>query len=425
MKIETYDDSKELALILRLDRLQLWPYSALVLWVVGAGYLIAFFDITNVAFGSPVFSKVLHFAPGQEALPITASLIGYVFGALVNSNLSDIFGRKSGIAIAILLFTLGCIATAFAFNPASMVAGHLITGMGIGTEIAVISAYTGKLAPASVRGRYTAIANIFAMIGQGIVPIVALWLVPNFSWGWRGMFVIGALGGLTLSAFPLLPESPRWLLNKRHYGEDEIIINAAEARAAQPTRSADASLYHIEAVAEVHTEGFPLLALFRPPYLGRVVLLFSLWSVWYMGIYTWLGLGPSFFVGQGYTLKHSIVFLLAGSVGYPLGAIISSVFSDKFERKYTIMPGLTLWTACFIGIALTRDSIVIYGCVFFLAASLGFYVPMLYTLSSESFPRRSRATGCFAYGWGRPSCGLEQFHFERKTADANRSDEIF
>ncbi len=103
--------------------------------------------------------------------------------------------------------------TTFAFSLNSMVIGRFVTGMGIGAEIAVISAYIGEMAPASVRGRYTALANVFAMIGQGIVPVIALGLVPNFDWGWRAMFFIGALGGLTLFAFPWLPESPRWLLS--------------------------------------------------------------------------------------------------------------------------------------------------------------------------------------------------------------------
>ncbi len=81
MKSETSIATLETDVIARLDRLPVWPYPGAVLWIVGIGYLIAFFDITNVAFGLPVFSKVLHFTTGQDALPITASLIGYVIGA--------------------------------------------------------------------------------------------------------------------------------------------------------------------------------------------------------------------------------------------------------------------------------------------------------------------------------------------------------
>jgi putative MFS transporter len=237
MQTDKSDINVERDLVARLDRIPVWPHSSAVLWVVGIGYLIAFFDITNVAFGLPVFSKVLHFGHGQEAIPITASLLGYVVGAWLNSNFADAIGRKGGIATATLLFTFGCIGTTFATGLDSMVIGRFITGMGIGAEIAVISAYIGEMAPASVRGRYTGLANVFAMLGQAIVPIIALILVPNFAWGWRAMFFLGALGGFTLFAFPWLPESPRWLLSKKRLTEATNIIDAAEARARKRPRS--------------------------------------------------------------------------------------------------------------------------------------------------------------------------------------------
>lgn len=391
MKTDTYDANAERDLVARLDRIPVWPHSTAVLWVVGIGYLIAFFDITNVAFGLPVFSKVLHFGPGQEALPITASLIGYVVGAWLNSNFADAIGRKGGIATATLLFSFGCIGTTFATGLDSMVVGRFVTGMGIGAEIAVISAYIGEMAPASVRGRYTGLANVFAMLGQGIVPIVALILVPNFSWGWRAMFFLGALGGLTLFAFPLLPESPRWLLSKNRFPEAAAIIDDAEMRAKK--RTGGFLPAPIDVAPEVHSTGFPTWALFRPPFAGRVLLLFGLWFIWYIGTYTWLGLGPTFFVAHGFTLTHSILFMLASSAGYPIGSLLATAIGDKFERKNIIFVGMVLWTLCFVAIGITATPLLIYAAVFVLAGSLGFFLPLMYTLTAESFPTRARATG--------------------------------
>jgi putative MFS transporter len=378
-------------LIARLDRIPLWPHANAVLWVVGIGYLIAFFDISNVAFGLPVFSKVLHFAPGQEALPITASLLGYVIGAYANSNFADMFGRKPGIVTATLLFSAGCVETTFAFDLDSMLAGRFVTGMGIGAEIAVISAYIGEMAPAAVRGRYTGLANLFAMLGQGAVPIVALALVPNFDWGWRAMFGLGALGLLTLIAFPWLPESPRWLLSKGRVAKAAAIIDAAEERAL--ARLGRALPPPTEAAPEVPVRGFPTATLLRPPYRGRVLLLFALWFILYVGMYSWLGLGPTFFVAQGFSLPHSILFMLASSFGYPLGSLLASAVGDRFEHKFSIMAGMAIWTGCFTAIGIIGTPVVIYVSVFLLAGSLGFYLPLLYTLTAESFPTRARATG--------------------------------
>lgn len=378
-------------LVARLDRIPTWPHSPAVLWVVGIGYLIAFFDITNVAFGLPVFSKVLHMSTSQQALPITASLIGYVVGAWLNSNLADALGRKTGLVCATLLFTLGCIGTTFAGSLGSMVVGRLVTGMGIGAEIAVISAYIGEMAPAPVRGRYTALTNVFAMLGQAVVPVVALWLVPHFEWGWRAMFLLGALGGLTLFAFPLLPESPRWLLSRHRIAEAQAIVEAAEANALRRTGKPLPPPQPF--VAEVHASGFPMLALFRPPFFGRLVLLFLLWFVWYIGAYTWLGLGPTFFVAHGYTLTNSIMFLLATSVGAPIGSMLATALGDTYERKHAILVGMLVWTVSFVAIGTIDSPLVIIVAVCLISASLGFFLPLMYALTAESFPTRARATG--------------------------------
>lgn len=388
---EMKDHERDAVLIGRLDRIPIWPYGSGVLWIVGIGYLLAFFDITNVAFGLPVFSKLFHLTASQASIPITASLLGYIVGAWANSNLADIVGRKRAIVTATLLFVIGSLATAVSFSLSWMVIWRFITGMGIGAEIAAISAYIGEIAPAAVRGRYTSLATLFAMIGQGLVPLVALVLVPNFSWGWRAMFLIGVLGVVTIFFFRAIPESPRWLLSKNRYDEALSIVDTAETRVLAKLEGGLPEL--AKTSAEVPGKGFPTVELLRPPYVGRVILLLVLWFIWYIGTYTWLGLGPTFFVDKGYTLTSSITFLLAASIGYPVGALVSTWLGDKFERKYTILVGMVVWTLAFVAIAVFVSSTLIYGSVFILAASLGFFLPLTYALTAESFPTRARATG--------------------------------
>jgi putative MFS transporter len=164
----------------RLDRLPVWPYRASALWVVGMGYLLAFFDITNVGFALPDIVKRFHISPTASAIPVTASLLGYILGSYVNSTYADLRGRRVAIISATILFTVGSIATTFSFNFTWLIIWRFITGMGIGAEIAAISAYMGEMAPASVRGRYTGLANVFAFSGFALVPFVALALVPHF-----------------------------------------------------------------------------------------------------------------------------------------------------------------------------------------------------------------------------------------------------
>jgi MFS transporter, putative metabolite:H+ symporter len=424
MTSERFEEKTGQELTARLDRLSGWPYPTFVLWVIGVGYFMAFFDITNIAFGLPVFSKLFHMTAAQEAYPISSSLFGYILGAWLNSNLADAVGRKLGIVLATVLFSIGCLGSTFSDSLESLVIWRFITGMGIGAEIAIISTYIGEIAPASVRGRYTGWANVFSFLGLAIVPVAALGLVPNFAWGWRAMFLIGALGLVTLIAFPYLPESPRWLVGKRRYAEAQAIIEIAEQRVRRLTGAPLAEIGASVPEAEVH--GFPTAHLLRPPYVGRVLLLLALWIVWYIGEYAWLGLGPTFFIDRGYTLTHSIIFMLMSSLGLPVGALLSAWLGDHFERKYAIFAGMIIWIASFVVIAFITNSMAIYVAVFTLTAALGYIIPLMYTLTAESFLTSARATGVsltdgighfggaagpvlatMVYAWGGKSFGFE------------------
>jgi putative MFS transporter len=378
-------------LIGRLDGLKAWPYAARVMWIVGVGYFITFFDITNVAFGLPVFSKLFHMTAVEQAYPISASLAGYILGSWLNGNLADYGGRKLGLVFATTLCSTGCLGAMLSSSLLMMVIWRFVTGMGIGAEIAIVSTYIGELAPAPMRGRYTGWINVFSFAGLAAVPLVALWLVPNFVWGWRILYLAGALGLVTLPLLAGLPESPRWLLTKQRGAEAQTIIQAGEARLNQlPVRIAEPPP---DPAAEIAQNGFTLTTLFHPPYLIQLCILLGLWFFYYTGEYIWLGLGPTLFVDHGYSLSHSIMFMLMSSIGMPVGTLLSTWLADRFERKWSILAGLVAWTAGFIVIAFVDKAMVIYFCVLAVTLSIGFVLPLMYALTNESFPTRQRSTG--------------------------------
>ncbi|OCC06992.1 hypothetical protein BA190_01870 [Labrys sp. WJW] len=60
------------------------------------------------------------------------ALFGMMFGALVLGPLADRIGRKKGIAISFLLFTLATLATGFATSLDQFKAFRFIAGLGCG-----------------------------------------------------------------------------------------------------------------------------------------------------------------------------------------------------------------------------------------------------------------------------------------------------
>lgn len=380
------------SLLARLDRIPIWPYRYRLLWVIGAGYFFAFFDIVTIGYALPVISDQFQVSTAAVSASITSSLIGYIIGAYADSTVADVWGRRVSLAISVGLFTLGSLLAAFSQDVAWLVGWRFVAGLGIGAEIAAVTTYIGELSPAPLRGRYTSWATTAAYAGFAVVPFVSLWLVPNYSWGWRALFVIGALGGLTIFFMRRgLQESPRWLLARDRTSEAEAVVSAAEELARH--RLGDKLPPPVATAEEATTKSFPTLALLRPPYIRRVILFIAIWFVYYIGNYGWLDLAPSLLVSYGYDLKHSITFLLTSGIGFLVGALATTRFSDRIERKFSLLAIAVVWgiVLLIIGFFPSPTVLIVFG--FLASTTIGLLVPMLYTLTAEHFSTRSRATG--------------------------------
>jgi putative MFS transporter len=290
------------------------------------------------------------------------------------------------------LFSLGTILAALSSNVAMLIAFRFIVGMGIGAEIALVTTYVGELSPPPLRGRYTSWASTAAFGALAFVPFVARGLVPTFAAGWRVLFLIGALGGITVFFMRRrLPSSPRWLVTHGHLEDAEGVIADAECRAGQvmgtdlgpPGPQPD----------EPRAERFPVRALLRSPLRSRLVLLATIWFVFYIGDYGWLTLSPTLFVEKGYSLADSTTYLIVSGLGFLVGAYTTTRLSDRFERKLATSSFAVIWSVALlmIGFFISPGVIMVFG--FIASATMGMVVPMLFTYSAEHFSTNTRATG--------------------------------
>jgi MFS transporter, putative metabolite:H+ symporter len=376
----------------RLDRIPVWPYDKKLLWIVGAGYFFAFFDIVTISFAAPVIAQQFHVSKSTVTLSVTSSLIGYIIGAFADSTIADKWGRKLSLALSVATFSIGTILAAISSNVVMLIVFRFIAGLGIGAEIAAVTTYIGEISPAPLRGRYTSWATTAAYAGFAVVPFIARGLVPNYASGWRILFVIGALGSLTILFLRRnLPASPRWLVSQGRTEEAEQIVSEAEAKADEEI---EGTLPPPQPVPEeAKAERFPISTLLRPPMIGRVGLFVAIWFVYYIGNYGWLTLAPTLFTDKGYSLADSTTYLIVSGIGFLAGAYATTRFSDKLERKYTCATFAVLWAASLlvIGYAVSPTIIIVFG--FIASTTIGLLVPMLYTYTAEHFSTNARATG--------------------------------
>ncbi len=132
---------------------------------------------------------------------------GFLFGWI-----SDRFGRRASLALAIGAFSLGNLICALAGSGALLSLGRAVAGLGIGGTWGGGQAMIGETVPAALRGRFGAIAQSGAPVGLGLAAILGSFLSPEI--GWRVTFGLLVLPGISLLFFRHLPESDLWLAHR-------------------------------------------------------------------------------------------------------------------------------------------------------------------------------------------------------------------
>jgi SP family xylose:H+ symportor-like MFS transporter len=158
-------------------------------------------------------------------------LLGCAAGVLLVGPLSDRFGRKPALFLSAIMFFASAIGTALPQDIRVFIFFRFLGGVGIGFASISTPMYIAEITPAGIRGRMVATNQIAIVAGIAATSFVnyfiaqcgdQAWLIAT---GWRWMFATGvlpsAIFGLLLFS---IPESPRWLIEKKREGEARDIL---------------------------------------------------------------------------------------------------------------------------------------------------------------------------------------------------------
>jgi MFS family permease len=385
--------------------------------IIGTGFLFTFYDVfdINVSF----IQTCVALKPGCTAanalttlrVPIALNLAGYVVGTLVLSPLSDRIGRRNMLMVTMLLTGIGSLYTAFAPDYTNFVLARVVTGMGVGADLAVVNTFVGEVAPRRNRAKWISVIFINSSLGA----LLAVWLGlvlttpsapwpnglpfaqagPGFTDGWRWMYAVGAL--LALVAILLrvrLPESPRWLVGKGRLAEADAVVSDMEKMASRhgPLAAPSEDVPVDSPSSDGHTPYATLLG--NRVYLLRVLLLLSVWFLAYITVFSFAAGFTSLLTALKYPPPAAGVIVAVGAFGFLACALFAAAFAERLERKLWLPIGalITIIGGVIVAEAGTSRPIAFIGAavVFF---GFNVWVPMTYALSTESFPTRARATG--------------------------------
>jgi len=135
-------------------------------------------------------------------------------GAFIFGLLGDRFGRRIPLMINIIFYSLMELLTAFSPNYTWLLVFRALYGIGMGGEWGLGASLAMETLPTAARGLFSGILQQGYAFGY-LLAAVVYWIVFPF-FGWRGLFVAGALPAfLVLYIRARVPESPVWLQRQR------------------------------------------------------------------------------------------------------------------------------------------------------------------------------------------------------------------
>jgi putative MFS transporter len=378
----------------RLDRLPLTRLHRKVFYLVGVGMFFEGFDIYIAASVLGATYKTGFSTLAENGLFISITFAGMTLGALLTGFLGDRYGRRFTYQLNLLIFGAAALASVFAPDMRTLIALRFLIGLGLGAEVVVGYSIMAEFFPARIRGRWSGMISTIVTAGLPVSALLAWLLVPTF--GWRVMFLLGALGATV--AWYLrrgLPESPRWLVVMGREAEADAIVSSFEQEAgfdfaSRPPATPETVVAH------------PTVDLFRRPLLpslivGCVSLMVANTLIY--GFVIWL---PTFFIGQGNSIARSNGFALLMALGGPIGSALGAFAADYLGRKRTIVVVSCLAVILSVAFVFSGTSPVVPVIGFFLTIPIYILVAVLFAVYvPELFPTALRLRGvgiCNAFG---------------------------
>ncbi|MFU8948152.1 MFS transporter [Mycetocola zhadangensis] len=120
---------------------------------------------------------------------LSANAFGAAVGALLGGPLCDRFGRKFIYTYDLMLYMVGVLIAAFAWNFGSLLLAFILTGIAVGAGVPASWTYIAEEAPKNARAKHVGTAQLAWSVGPTIGFLLAVVLSPMGLMGSRIIFL--------------------------------------------------------------------------------------------------------------------------------------------------------------------------------------------------------------------------------------------
>src|SRR5579884_2336796 len=115
---------------------------------------------------------------------VTAYLLASTVAGPLYGKLGDLYGRKTLLQIAIVLFLIGSALCGISQSMVELIAFRALQGLGGGGLMVTTIAVVGDIIPPRERGRYQGYFGAIFGVSTVIGPLLGGFFVDNLSWRW-------------------------------------------------------------------------------------------------------------------------------------------------------------------------------------------------------------------------------------------------
>src|SRR3954469_23973637 len=148
------------------------------------GLLLAALDQTIVATAGPAIQRDLKIEPALYVWITTAYLVASTVLVPIYGKLSDLFGRRRILLIAIGIFLAGSLACGVSQNATQLIAFRAVQGIGSAGLFTSAFAVVADLFPPAERGKWQGIFGAAWGVSSVIGPLLGGVLTQHLNWHW-------------------------------------------------------------------------------------------------------------------------------------------------------------------------------------------------------------------------------------------------
>lgn len=325
---------------------------------------------------------------------VSCIILGCMLGCVVAGPLSSRYGRKKALILTALVFLVSSLGCALVKHYTVFITYRIIAGIAVGAASMLAPIYIAEISPAGHRGKLVSL-NLFAIfLGQSSAFYSNYFLRDvGGDNNWRWMIAVMAVPSFLLFVFLFfVPESPRWLVQKRRTEAALATLTRINGEAA-----ARRELQDIE--NSVSNEAGARMAELFQASMFRLLVIGVLLAVFQQitGINVVMYYAPAIFKSAGFG-NESALFqtALMGMVNLTF-AVVSMFFVDRLGRKPLMLIGSIGMSLAMTLLALTfvtghAQGYFVLLCIMGYLAAFGFSLgPVVWVLIAEIFPNRLRS----------------------------------